>query len=68
MFKAITILDNDDRDVLATLLVDVNVDLEQVLAEIEQVKEDKAGEWVLTDIIEGISCDYVEIETNCIYV
>lgn len=44
MFKAITILDNDDRDVLTTLLVDVNVDLEQVLAEIEQVKEDKAGE------------------------
>lgn len=64
--KAIVLVNSDSLDVDSILLVDRNVDSEGILKAVKKVK-DEVSEWQLSDIVDSITEDFVEIEYETIY-
>ena len=52
---------------VAMLLVDMDVDIEEVEAEIEEIKKEYHEEWQVTDIVENLSVDAVEMVLEVAY-
>ena len=67
--KAIIITDEDQSYIpVAVLIVNSDLDIEEVEKEIRKIKTDLAGEWQLSDIIEGISAEFTELGFECVSV
>lgn len=66
--QAIAIIDENSLDVQAILLVDTSVDPQEIQASTYETKKRLAGKWTVSDIVEGISVDFQEVEAKTIYV
>ena len=65
---AIPIIDDNDKDVLAIIVVGASVDVKEIKKEIIVLKHNNSGKWSVSTILEGLSCDFVELEVESIYI
>lgn len=64
----IPIIDDDDMDVLAIIIVDASIDIKEVKREITIIKNNNSGKWSLSTILENLSFDFTELEVESVYI
>lgn len=69
--QLLMIRDTENLDIIAALLVETSLDIENLQKEVEKIihslERERKGEWLICDVLEGLPFDYEEIPFESLY-